>query len=187
MELQENFVKLVYNWVLSCCRIDRVWVRFSSHALFFIHSSTCKEVFSSNDLFPKWNLGLLLIIRLLRLAIFSFAECSAQHCTSSIHIEKLHAVQRFDWHTFMDALCFIWCIQENTTSFSGVPRTHKPRKKLLAVQCLEKVYYFENSCLVKWGQQGVWPHIWFSVKGRKCYKDRLIEKKMHKIAGNDFN
>lgn len=127
---------------------------FVSHTILypFQHLQT---VFSSNYLLLKRSLCLLLPIRLLRSAIFSFAECSAQQCTSSIHTEKLYTVQRFDWHMFMDALCFIRCVQENTTSFSSLLWIHKPRKKILAVHCLMgKVHYFENSCLLEVGAAG---------------------------------
>lgn len=104
---------------------------FMSHTILYPFQHLQRVFFSSNYLRHKWSLSLLLIITLLRSAILSFAECSAQHCTSSMRTEKLHAVQRFDWHTFMDALCFIRCIQENTTSFSSVLWIHKPRNSWL--------------------------------------------------------
>lgn len=67
-----------HNWVLSCCRTDRVRVRFSCHTLFFIHSCTRKEFFSSNHLLLKWSLCLLLTIRLLQ----SFHLQNALHSTA---------------------------------------------------------------------------------------------------------
>lgn len=78
---------------------------------FFIHSITCKGLFSKNHLILKWSLHLLMITWM------KSTDCPDQqsvplqhalHSTSllSIRVEKLYTAQMFDWHTFVNVFMF---------------------------------------------------------------------------------